>query len=96
MPEITAADRIAAHKASAITEIALSKLRTANLGYEKIAEGQYLVAGAVLFWPSNGFWRIKGGTTFGYGADKLIAAVVPKPEFAAGKPSLALVPPVTV
>ena len=89
---LTATDRIAAHRASPITEAALSKLRTANLGYEKVAEGQYLVAGTVHFWPANGFWRVKGGMSFGYGAEKLIAAVLPPVQ--PSKPSLALVPPV--
>jgi hypothetical protein len=89
---LTATDRIAAHKATPIVDSALSKLRTANLGYSVVAPGQYLVAGTVHFWPANGFWRVKGGMSFGYGAEKLIAAVLPPVQPC--KPSLALVPPV--
>lgn len=90
----TAEDRLAAHRAASKGNLALDQLRAAGIGVEKLEEHRYLVAGTILFWPHTGYWRMQKGPAFGYGVDKLIAAILPAAE--PHRPSLALVPPVTI
>jgi hypothetical protein len=90
----TAEDRIAMHKRGDAAEQSLLRLKEAGIGYEPRDGGQYLVAGTILFYSRTGYWRMLKGPAFGYGVDKLIAAVHPAPAPSTERPSLKLLPPV--
>jgi hypothetical protein len=55
----------------------LGVLRSKGLGVLYNLDGSYTVAGTILYWPTTGLWRAKGGEPFGYGVEKLVAAVMP-------------------
>lgn len=55
----------------------LSVLKAKGLGTLYNLDGTYTIAGTMLYWPATGFWKSKDGVKFGYGVEKLVAAVLP-------------------
>lgn len=55
----------------------LGVLRSKGLGVVPQHDGSYLVAGTMLYWPAQDFWRTPHGDRLGYGVEKLAAAVLP-------------------
>lgn len=55
----------------------LGVLRSKGLGVVPQHDGSFMIAGSMLYWPTQDFWRNSDGSKLGYGVEKLTAAVLP-------------------
>lgn len=71
-------DLSAGREAAAAINAALSLFKASGIGYEHIDGARYMVAGAFIFWPVNGYWRTSDNSLSGYGARTLVNAILPR------------------